>query len=334
LSGTTITVIANPDPGSAFGEWSGQCDSVSESKCVVMLDAPKTITVTFTVAKYALSVSKSGSGSGSVTSLPTGIDCGSTCSHEYDHGTVVSLSEAPGSISEFTGWSGCDEVVAGTCKVAMTKARSVTVTFITKTHELGIDKVGPGSGSVSCDGGACASSYPEGTTVSLSATADPSSSFVGWAGGGCSGAGGCTVTLDSDITVTASFEVNPAPVSSVGSGTLVVVPSKALVRGVLAAIPVSCKGGPCKGVLKLFARLPSITGQRSGRRDKKSATVLIGKSSFNLASEASETLVVTIANRRALGLLRRGRTLQAQVRGAGVRQHLVKLRRAGKEGAA
>jgi uncharacterized repeat protein (TIGR02543 family) len=41
-------------------------------------------------------------------------------------------------------------------------------------------------------------------------TASPSegSTFAGWSGSGCSGTGTCTVTMDVDKSVTASFNPN------------------------------------------------------------------------------------------------------------------------------
>jgi prepilin-type N-terminal cleavage/methylation domain-containing protein len=78
---------------------------------------------------YTLSVSKAGSGSGTVTSSPTGIACGSTCSYAYWTGTQVTLSAAPDSGSTFTGWSGGGCSGTGTCAVTMSAADSVTATF-------------------------------------------------------------------------------------------------------------------------------------------------------------------------------------------------------------
>jgi List-Bact-rpt repeat protein len=50
-------------------------------------------------------------------------------------------------------------------------------------------------------------SYPSGTTVVLTAKADILSSFANW-GGACSGGGStCTVVMDSDKSVTASFSL-------------------------------------------------------------------------------------------------------------------------------
>jgi sugar lactone lactonase YvrE len=81
---------------------------------------------------------------------------------------------------------------------------------------LSIAKAGTGSGSVSCDGGACKASYVFGTKVALTASADAGSTFAGFSGGGCSGTS-CTLTLEADTTVTATFTANPPPAGGGGS---------------------------------------------------------------------------------------------------------------------
>jgi len=48
-------------------------------------------------------------------------------------------------------------------------------------------------------------SYAKGTKVTLSAKASSDSRFAGWTGGGCQGLGDCTVSLDNQTTVSATF---------------------------------------------------------------------------------------------------------------------------------
>jgi hypothetical protein len=80
---------------------------------------------------YTLTLAKAGTGSGSVTSSPTGIDCGATCSAQYRSGTSVTLTAAPDSTSSFVGWSGACSGTATTCTITVDQARSVTATFTT-----------------------------------------------------------------------------------------------------------------------------------------------------------------------------------------------------------
>ena len=78
--------------------------------------------------QHQLTVSLDGDGSGSISSLPTGINCGLTCTINFDHGTVVTLTATADLGSTFTGWSGaCNGT--GSCAVIMTTAQTVTATF-------------------------------------------------------------------------------------------------------------------------------------------------------------------------------------------------------------
>jgi hypothetical protein len=128
-----VTLTESAGVGSEFAGWSG-CDSEEEGgkKCIVTLDEAKAVTATFNEAvapnEFPLSVSKAGTGSGTVTSSPAGINCGSTCSAEFEEGEVVSLSTTPASGSTFAGWSGAC-TGTGACEVTITEAASVTATF-------------------------------------------------------------------------------------------------------------------------------------------------------------------------------------------------------------
>ena len=73
---------------------------------------------------------------------------------------------------------------------------------------LTVSIAGTGSGSVSCNGGACASSYPFGSSVTLAATPAADSTFAGFSGA-CSGTGSCAVTIEGPVAVTATFESSP-----------------------------------------------------------------------------------------------------------------------------
>jgi Divergent InlB B-repeat domain len=76
----------------------------------------------------SLTVTKLGSGSGTVTSSPSGIDCGATCTAAYSKGTTVTLTATPDAGSTFTSWGG-DCTGAGPCTVTMDQDRAVTATF-------------------------------------------------------------------------------------------------------------------------------------------------------------------------------------------------------------
>jgi len=135
--GTVVTLTATPGTGSNFSGWSG-CDTVSGATCTVTMNAARSVTATFTLQRFALTVLKSGTlglNGGTVTSTsnpssPNQINCGSNCSVLFNYGTSVTLTVSPDLLSVFTGWSGCDSASGTTCTVTVKSARSVTANFL------------------------------------------------------------------------------------------------------------------------------------------------------------------------------------------------------------
>ncbi|MBP6749380.1 MAG: hypothetical protein KA144_07055 [Xanthomonadaceae bacterium] len=74
-----------------------------------------------------LSVSKSGAGA--IISAPSGIDCGSSCSADFDVNASVTLVATPAAGQRFVSWSGACSGSEQLCTVAMNAARSATATF-------------------------------------------------------------------------------------------------------------------------------------------------------------------------------------------------------------
>jgi len=129
-SGTIVTLSETPDSNSSFLGWSGACSGTG--LCSVTMSSAETVTATFnllTSSKYTLVVKKSGTGSVTVTSSPSGISCGLTCSKAYNSGTVVTLTAYPNWWTVFTGWSGAGCSGTGSCTVAMDANETVTANF-------------------------------------------------------------------------------------------------------------------------------------------------------------------------------------------------------------
>ena len=163
------------------------------------------------IPEYSLTITKIGNGTGTITSVPTGIDCGMACSSYYGHGTQVELTASMSPGSTFTGWSGAGCSGTGTCLVTMDQVKSVTGTFALNTYTLSVTPSGTGSGGVTGNGldcawngsgssGTCSVNLDYNTAVSLTATPNVGSAFSGWSGGsgsaaGCSGTGVCVFNL-------------------------------------------------------------------------------------------------------------------------------------------
>lgn len=79
--------------------------------------------------QYALTVSKSGSGSGVATSNPLGVDCGNSCSANFNDGEQITLTAIANNDSFLASWSGGGCSGTGTCTVTVNSNLTITVTF-------------------------------------------------------------------------------------------------------------------------------------------------------------------------------------------------------------
>jgi virginiamycin B lyase len=74
-------------------------------------------------------------GSGRVTSSPSGIDCGTTCSGSFFTNSAVTLTATTGSYNSiFAGWSGGGCAGTAPCTVTLTADTTVTATFTAQTN--------------------------------------------------------------------------------------------------------------------------------------------------------------------------------------------------------
>ena len=349
LDGTVVEVIPVADAGSEFVEWTGDCSG--EGACEVTMDEEHSVGGVFDLIQRALTINQSGTGSGVVECEVEESEIEEACQATYPDGTavIVIAYEEPGSeFVEWTGGSGCEggPVFENECEVTMDADKTVGVVFDLITHALTVNTAGSGSGSVSCDGGPCAGSYPEGTTVTLTASAASGSTFAGWSGAGCAGTGSCVVTIDADTTVTATFNAESSGGGGGGGGDnggggggeetcltnaalckpgLLIANPAALVKGNKALLKVRCRGeqgARCRSTLKLTARI---------RVHGKKKNVLIGKSKYNLPTNSAVRVLRAKLTSRGIKLVRRAGKggLKVKLAGKGAKIRVVKLVRQG-----
>jgi phospholipase C len=227
---TQVTLTATPSATATFTGWSGACSGTGS--CTVKLAGNESVTATFAIRTYALSLAFSGSGSGTVSSSPLGIDCSKPCSALFDTGTRLVLTASPGSSSSFGGWAGACSGT-GSCVVTLNSNDSVTATF-TAGYTLSVAVAGNGIGTIiSTPAGidcttSCNAIFNSGTQVSLTASPGANSMFSGWSGA-CSGTGACLVTLAHSASATANFSATAFTLSVTlpGTGTGTVISSPA-----------------------------------------------------------------------------------------------------------
>jgi hypothetical protein len=185
------------------------------------------------IAYRTLTVTKSGTGIGTVTSSPAGINCGSTCSYQFIFGTNVTLTATPDSGSAFGGWSGDVTDSSSTIIVTMDSNKSVTSTF-NVLYTLTVTKSGIGAVTVTSSpagidcGPTCSYQFASGTNVILTATSDSGLLFGGWSGDATGTSTTIIITMNSNKSVTATFNIlYTLVVMKAGSGTGTVISSPA-----------------------------------------------------------------------------------------------------------
>ena len=119
-SGTTVKLTATPSDEWVFSGWSGDIES-TDNPIEVTVSEAKSITATFKLKQYDLTVTVEGEGtvSETIVTQPT----------LYDSGTVVKLEATPSDEWVFSGWSGDIESTDNPIEVTVSEAKSITATF-------------------------------------------------------------------------------------------------------------------------------------------------------------------------------------------------------------
>jgi hypothetical protein len=214
-TGAAVTLTAVAAPGSTFSGWSGACSGTSTT-CTVTMSAAMSVTASFAQLPVQLRVATAGTGGGAI-SAAAGIACGTTCETSVAFDAIVTLTAAAAPDSTFQGWSGACAGTSPTCTLQMAADRLATATFA-GNPTLSLLKSGTGTGAVTSSqiDFTCPATcfeqharYQPGTAVTLTATASSGSTFTGWSEGGCAGSVTCTVAVDANRAITATFKVDP-----------------------------------------------------------------------------------------------------------------------------
>jgi uncharacterized repeat protein (TIGR02543 family) len=223
---STVTLTATPATGSTFTGWNGDCTGTSPTITVTM-DAAKSCAATFKQSgKYLLKVIKIGEGRGT-TKLEVKeegwthickTDCIQTI-HEHTQGSEVTLTANPATGFIFKSWNGDCGGTDNKITLTMNSSKQCTAEFAPNPDmlKLTVEKTGNGivtSQFIDC-GEICSAYYQPSQKVTLTATYEANTLFMGWTGD-CSGKNPkVRVTMDADKACTATFQAyNPADIYS------------------------------------------------------------------------------------------------------------------------
>ena len=165
--------------------------------------------------QYTLTVSRSGSGL--VTSNPSAISCGSSCTARFTQGTSVSLSASVDVGQNFIGWSGACQG-SGTCSVTMNSNLSVNAQFVSSS-DYQIKTIRPPHGQITsapegivCGLGTfdCLKKFGKDAAIVLTATPQEGYDFVRWTGCQTPQGTSCSLVLNQPTTtIKALFRAKP-----------------------------------------------------------------------------------------------------------------------------
>jgi hypothetical protein len=204
--------LVNADPSSSFTGWSG--DGVAGTPPVDWTLSPvaggETVNADFALKKLTVTVNSPGAGSGGVTDKD-----GAT---QVNYGASITITPTPDAGYQFKEWTGS---YAGTDNPLtinnITSDMTINANFL-RTYTLTM--LGPiGSGTLNPAPGLHV--YDEGTVVDISAIPDPGSGFLQWnvyVGNpldlGNPNAAVTTATINGDMVINASFDLNDPPTAN------------------------------------------------------------------------------------------------------------------------
>jgi uncharacterized repeat protein (TIGR01451 family)/uncharacterized repeat protein (TIGR02543 family) len=211
LEGTLVELTAVADPGWTFSHWSGDLTGSANPENIVM-DSNKTVTAHFIQDQYTLTVLIDGNGA--VTKNPD--------QSTYVYGDTVELTANADPGWTFSHWTGDLTGSNNPENILIDGDKTVTAHFTQDQYTLTININGNGNAVKDPD----QATYTYGTTVELTANADPGWTFSHWTGDLTGSNNPENILIDGDKTVTAHFTQDQytLTININGNGTVTVEP--------------------------------------------------------------------------------------------------------------
>ena len=201
--GATASVsVASTANGYTFENWSGASTGSATSLNLVM-NSNLSLTANFALSMHSLIVNTTTGGT-------------VTGSGSIQHGSDRSITATPSTGYSFTGWTGASvsDSTAPNTTINMTQAQTVTANFTLNSYTVNAVIEPTNSGSVSGIG-----TYNHGDTVTLTASSDAENGyrFINWTGSSVGTENPLTFQIDSNVNLTATFDLNTYPLTVTAS---------------------------------------------------------------------------------------------------------------------
>lgn len=241
---------------------------------VRVVPLPQTVTIT---------AGTGSTGTGTVVSTPAGISCTitgttttGTCTTSFPGDASVSFAMSTGTNTTFSGWGGdCTGTTA--CTFVTSQPRNVSVN-LRSFRTLTVSASGSGNGTITAPGavincvwrfgsassGPCTAQIPDGAAVTLTATAEAGSQFVGW-NGECTTVNGtnCSLTMNANKAPVATFRALTTYriTAGLGSGTGTVTSSPS---GMICTVTGAAVSGTCSLTVPAGTNVSFVATGNSG----------------------------------------------------------------------
>jgi hypothetical protein len=192
LNGSLAQATATPAPGWKLLQWLGDATGTNQS-----------LTVDVNRNKYLAAIF------GTPLSTAPLINV-SPQSDYYPYGTPVRLTAVPPTGLYFLSWSGAATGADNPLRLTVTQAsQSISCQFAPLyPGQFALTVIEDGTGTLLIN--PRANSYSSGQTVTLTAAPDPGQDFLGWSGAASGAQNPLTVTMSSNMIITATFTKRPS----------------------------------------------------------------------------------------------------------------------------
>ena len=219
---TPVTLTETPSAGWTFQGWEDSgIPCAAAATCSPSVTGNETVTAVFastapTVQTATYGVSLAGNGTVTNGSTANPIDCAQGAAHATEcsltvvQGSTLTVAPQPDPNWFFSRWNGSCAGAGPSCAAYVTANTVVGASFVSNaSHTLTVQVSGNGSvsgGGISCgQGSTCDAQEPPNASVTLTATPANGYGLTGWSSD-CTGAQQtCTVQMDDDRSVTATF---------------------------------------------------------------------------------------------------------------------------------
>lgn len=199
-AGTLVTVTASPNPGYTFLNWTDNGNIASTSSSFqFILNGNRTLVANFSIipsSQFAVILSSSPTAGGTTNGAGA-----------YTAGSSVTVTATPNPQYTFVNWTelgtGAIASTSPSYTFVLNANRSLVANFVLNTYTLNVTAV---NGTVVKKPDQ--PNYTSGSTVELTATANPGYTFTSWSGDASGSTNPLTVTMNSNKNITANFTAN------------------------------------------------------------------------------------------------------------------------------